>query len=207
MSDTKKIGRGRPRGFCAETALAAATDLFRQKGYDAVTIAELCEATGLKPPSLYAAFGAKRDLFEQAVGLSNATTGHQLVDSFTGEPDLARAIAAVFEKAAEMYARDRGGQACLVMEGTINCSDPAVSEMTARVRREMRDTIADRIASVAPGEAETLADFVMLGIAGISAAAREGVEEAALRESAKILAEGARQRLEASGPVENSKPL
>ncbi|NDW05575.1 TetR/AcrR family transcriptional regulator [Jiella pacifica] len=207
MSNTKKIGRGRPRAFCAETALAAATDLFRQKGYDAVTIAELCDATGLKPPSLYAAFGAKRDLFERAVELSISTTGHQLVDSFTGEADVARAIAAVFEKAAELYARDRGGRACLVMEGTINCSDPAVSDMTARVRREMRDTVADRITAFAPGEAETLADFVMLGIAGISAAARDGVDEATLRESAKILAEGARQRLETSGPVENDKPV
>lgn len=197
MPDTKKSGRGRPRAFCAETALAAATELFRQKGYDAVTIAELCDATGLKPPSLYAAFGAKRDLFERAVGLSVATTGHQLVDSFTGEPDIGRAIAAVFRQAAELYARDRGGQACLVMEGTINCSDPAVSDMTARLRREMRDVVAARIAAVAPDDADTLADFVMLGVAGISAAAREGVEEAALQESAKILADGARQRLAA----------
>ena len=48
-----------------ETALA----LFHERGYDAVGVAELSQATGVKPPSLYAAFGSKQGLFERAVAL------------------------------------------------------------------------------------------------------------------------------------------
>src|SRR5271155_1939346 len=55
--------RGRPRTFDEGWALEKATQVFRSKGYDGVTIDDLVAGMGVGRPSLYAVFGDKRTLF------------------------------------------------------------------------------------------------------------------------------------------------
>ena len=55
--------RGRPRSFDTETALKAAAERFRTRGFAGTSLDDLAEATGLARPSLYAAFGDKRALY------------------------------------------------------------------------------------------------------------------------------------------------
>jgi TetR/AcrR family transcriptional repressor of nem operon len=57
----------RPREFDAEAALDRAMHLFWSKGYEAASLDDLCEATGLSRSSLYATFGSKRDLLLRSV--------------------------------------------------------------------------------------------------------------------------------------------
>ena len=52
-------GRGRPRSFDRNAALFKALELFWKRGYEPVSVAELCTAMGINAPSLYAAFGSK----------------------------------------------------------------------------------------------------------------------------------------------------
>jgi TetR/AcrR family transcriptional regulator, transcriptional repressor for nem operon len=52
----------RPREFDVDTALEKAMQVFWSRGYEAVSLDEICDATGLSRSSLYAAFGGKRDL-------------------------------------------------------------------------------------------------------------------------------------------------
>lgn len=53
----------RPRKFDERTVLTAARQQFWHHGYEATSMAELCEATGVASQSLYGAFGSKHDLF------------------------------------------------------------------------------------------------------------------------------------------------
>ena len=68
--------RGRPRAFDREAALETATRLFWRKGYAATSVSDLTEAMGIGPPSLYAAFGSKEELFSA------------VLDSCTNKSDL-----------------------------------------------------------------------------------------------------------------------
>src|ERR1700749_1175927 len=55
--------RGRPRQYDPERALANAAEVFWKHGYAATSLDDLVAATGMNRPSLYAAFGDKRDLY------------------------------------------------------------------------------------------------------------------------------------------------
>ncbi|MCI1026081.1 helix-turn-helix transcriptional regulator, partial [Pseudomonas putida] len=59
--------RGRPRSFDRDQALQQAMQVFWSKGYEGTTMADLCEAIGVKAPSLYSAFGDKDALFREVM--------------------------------------------------------------------------------------------------------------------------------------------
>jgi TetR/AcrR family transcriptional repressor of nem operon len=57
---------GRTRSYDEETVLSGAMHAFRRKGYEAASIRDLEEATGLKGGSIYNSFGDKAGLFDAA---------------------------------------------------------------------------------------------------------------------------------------------
>jgi TetR/AcrR family transcriptional repressor of nem operon len=57
----------RPREFDADAALDRAMETFWSKGYEATSLDDLCEVTGLSRSSLYATFGSKRNLLLRSV--------------------------------------------------------------------------------------------------------------------------------------------
>jgi len=53
---------GRPREFDEEAVLEAAMDAFWRKGYEALSLVDLCQCTCLNKASLYRVFGDKHQL-------------------------------------------------------------------------------------------------------------------------------------------------
>ncbi|MEO2259411.1 TetR/AcrR family transcriptional regulator [Paenibacillus amylolyticus] len=64
----------RQREFDTDKALDAAMHTFWDKGFEASSLSDLTTAMGIQRPSLYAAFGDKKELFETA--LRRYTTQH-----------------------------------------------------------------------------------------------------------------------------------
>jgi TetR/AcrR family transcriptional regulator, copper-responsive repressor len=60
---TEPRRRGRPRAYQPEIAIGKALDLFRRSGFAATSLDDLSAATGMNRPSLYGAFGDKRELY------------------------------------------------------------------------------------------------------------------------------------------------
>ena len=61
--DTEPKRRGRPRAYDPQAALQRATERFWRSGYSSTSLDEICAATGMNRPSLYAAFGDKHTLY------------------------------------------------------------------------------------------------------------------------------------------------
>ena len=196
MVDKKMCaGRGRPRGFDVEAAVETALTLFRARGYDGVGVAELAKAIGVGAPSLYAAFGCKTGLFARALERYVAREGGFIAAALAESPRLPRAVENVLLRAAEVYTATPDLPGCLVMDGTRNSTDARACALTRGLRAATRQHLRAFIAEERPDDADDLADGLMVALAGLSAAARDGMSRQRLRASATILAGGIVDRL------------
>ncbi|AOS64693.1 TetR/AcrR family transcriptional regulator [Actinoalloteichus hymeniacidonis] len=76
----------RPRKFDEQAVLAAAQALFWRKGYADTSIQDLTEATGLRPQSLYGAFGNKHELFLRILDDYRAWQSSELEAALAANP-------------------------------------------------------------------------------------------------------------------------
>ena len=107
--------RGRPRNFSREEALASAMRLFWDKGYDNTSLTDLTQAMGLKPPSLYAAFGSKAQLFIEAVDLYGRTDGAGIWDELETAPTAKAAVHDLLRRTADNFTRGAEPRGCMVV--------------------------------------------------------------------------------------------
>ena len=174
--------RGRPLSFDREAALDAAMLLFWRHGYEATSLSELTAAMGVTPPSLYAAFGDKKQLFLEAVRryLSGPVTAQQMIDGADTARDAAWML---LEGSAIGFTGETTPPGCLLATGAISCSAAArdVQVELARMRGAIEDRLRDRIVRAIdtgelPRDAEpdALAGHVMAVIQGLSTLARDG---------------------------------
>lgn len=70
---------GRSRAYDEDVVLTAAMHAFRRKGYSAVSIRDLEEATRLKAGSIYNSFGDKAGLFDAAFAHYNRAVLHRRI--------------------------------------------------------------------------------------------------------------------------------
>lgn len=174
MATTKNTrGRGRPRRFDPDEAVATATQLFHARGYDAVSVSEVTEALGINPPSFYSAFGSKLGLYTRILDRYAGTDAIPLADILRPDRPVAECLAALLEDAARRYAADGGAAGCMVVEGT-RCSDAEAREAARAYNLAAEEAIRAFIAARHPRQAEQVTDFVATTMFGLSAKARGG---------------------------------
>ena len=90
----------------------------------------------------------------------------------------------------------------MILDGTRNCADAEARVLTAGYRQATRQLIRDRIVKTVPTltdtAADSLANYAITILVGLSASARDGMDIAALRTSAQIAAKGFAQALQPS---------
>jgi AcrR family transcriptional regulator len=147
--------RGRPRAFDRNAALDIAMRLFWRRGYEATSIAELADAMGINPPSLYGAFGDKKRLFTEAVRRYEAGPGGFAARALVEEQTAERAIRRLLVEAAAVFSDPRYPPGCMVVSAATNCAAHAadVAAALAEKRAAMELALRRRIeAAIGAGE-------------------------------------------------------
>jgi TetR/AcrR family transcriptional regulator, repressor for divergent bdcA len=187
--DTKKERtRGRPRCFDRATAVNTALSLFRQKGYDSVGVAELSNALGINPPSLYAAFGNKLGLFEEALRSYADKEGRFIAEAVSGADSLEEAVRNLLVEAARSFSKCRDQPGCLVLDGTRNCTDADARATTDVMRQQIKVFLQKSFSAYQVSDSDAIAEYVIIAMTGLSGAARQGVEREVLIEAARRFA-------------------
>jgi TetR/AcrR family transcriptional repressor for divergent bdcA len=173
VTTVKPRGRGRPRQFDPEEAVATAQHLFHARGYDAVSVADVTAALGINPPSFYAAFGSKAGLYLRVLKRYNASNAIPIAGLLRDDRPVSECLTAVLEEAARYYAANPEAAGCLVLEG-VRCIDQGAREAALAYNLAAEGVIRDYLAARYPEQAAQLTDFVSTTMSGLSAKARAG---------------------------------
>ncbi|MCX4905539.1 TetR/AcrR family transcriptional regulator [Streptomyces sp. NBC_00878] len=187
--------RGRPRSFDRDAALEKAVLAFWEHGYEATSVSDLTQVMGIGAPSLYAAFGDKRSLFDEAVNSYSARYGSFGDRALAEEPTARAAVDRMLREAAAEYTAPGRPRGCLVIHAATNCTTPGVEESLrerriagiAAIERRIREGVA---AGELPADtdAAALARHTGAMIQGMSQQARDGASKGELEALAELAA-------------------
>ncbi|MDT9688237.1 TetR/AcrR family transcriptional regulator [Streptomyces sp. P9(2023)] len=179
--------RGRPRSFDRPTALEQATMAFWEHGYETTSVSDLTRVMGISAPSLYAAFGDKKALFEEVVESYAVNYGAYGGRAFAEEPTARGALGRMLVEAADVFTDPSHPRGCLMISAATNCSNPEVEEALRARRASNLASFEERIRrGVDAGELPagtdtgTLARFYGAVLQGMSQQARDGATRAEL---------------------------
>ena len=189
--------RGRPRKFDRNAALARAMELFWRKGFAGASLSELTAAMGINPPSLYAAFGSKEELFREAVSLYSRTESPEIWLAIEQAPTAREAFDGFLRATALSFTQPDKPRGCLIVLGALHADDAGSEAVCATLRGMRADNVADLAGrlrrAVAEGElpsgvdCDGVASFYVTVQQGMSIQARDG----ASRETLLAVADGA----------------
>jgi AcrR family transcriptional regulator len=188
------MGMGRPREFDAETALDQAMEVFWRHGYEGATIAQLTEAMGINPPSLYACFGNKEGLLKAALDRYTKLRGVWM-DEVVAAPTAREVAERMLMGIADKQTDPANPPGCLLVQGGIACgtgSESVPFELAAR-RAQNEDQLRDRfVRAKAEGDLKptsdpaALARYVSAVSVGMGVMASSGSDREALQQVASV---------------------
>jgi AcrR family transcriptional regulator len=127
--------RGRPPAYDRDEALERALDAFWRAGYAATSLDDLTAATGMNRPSLYGAFGDKREIYLLAMERYRESSRAGMEKLLSSDLSLRDALAAVFRAGLSVYL---GGGA----SGARGCFLIGTAATEAVENRDVRDALA-----------------------------------------------------------------
>lgn len=187
--------RGRPRGFDTDAVLTAARETFWKFGFDGASMDQLAAATGLHKPSLYGAFGDKRQLYLQTLRHYRAEMGAAIAEALA-LPDLLEALDAFFEASIDLFA-PQGERTCgcfmfstaMTMAGedaeVVAFIQDSLEALDKALVRRFETAMADGQLP-ADADAEALARIVGSGHSEVASRARAGYDRCELEALAAL---------------------
>jgi len=182
---------GRPRSFDRKAALRRAMEVFWALGYEGATLEKLQEAMGgITPPSFYAAFGSKEQLFREAVELYSRTLGVPMMKALEEGPTARASVEALLHAAVEAFCKPGLPRGCFLVFGAINSvpANKTVQDYVRGLRVRRQKLIQQRLQrGVDEGELPAnldlaaLAAFFTTVVDGLAIQARDGVSRKALK--------------------------
>ena len=171
----------RPREFDTKAAIESICDQFWADGYEATGIADLESATGLARARLYAAFGSKHEMLNQAIDFYLESR----IDVIFSRVD-DRGIAGVvnfFRTFAWIVAEhpERAEMGCLVVNSMVELgrSDPDVAVRAERYRDRVRGAFCSALERDAEegrlaGDVQSLSDLAFMMLMGLYVSVKGG---------------------------------
>lgn len=128
---------GRPKEFEETEVLDKAIDAFWERGFDGVSVQNLCATMGLNPGSLYGAFGDKRGLFLASLDRYVDTVSRQALDLIASGPTGLAGIRAYFDYLSKAIRTGKRRWGCLVTN-SIAWKDATDPDVMARADKQLR---------------------------------------------------------------------
>jgi AcrR family transcriptional regulator len=191
---TGKGKTGRPISFDKNAALEAAMLLFWERGYEGTSMADLTQAMGLNPSSIYAAFGDKQALFELAVK-RYVEMRAQYAGKALEEPTLEKVVRALFDNTVAFLTTPGHPPTCMTLAGAVGCSldaSPARDLMT-EIRKQNQFALRQRLLKARKSgelskdiDVDDYTRYLSTIIAGLSIQAANGSTKAELNRTAQM---------------------
>lgn len=180
--------RGRPPAFDYEVALEKAMQTFWMYGYEGTSMSALIEAMDMNKPSIYAAFGNKEDLFNQA--LDKYVSGpSRFVKEALAEPTAYLVAKTFLTKAVELLTQHQHSRGCMIVQGALSCSPEAetIQKKLISYRANLENGLKKRFDLARDSgdllentDTAALAKYIATIHQGISVQASSGVSKGAL---------------------------
>src|ERR1700738_4836045 len=158
--------RGRPRAYQPEIALGKALDLFRKDGFAATSLDDLSAATGMNRPSLYGAFGDKRELYIKSYARYRADARAAMLEIFRDEMPIRQRLQRIYAVALDIYlSGESGPRGCFTVMTAASEAvfDPDIRAMVLEGFLELDQALARCLRSAREeGELPASADPIVL---------------------------------------------
>lgn len=199
---------GRPPGFDRDDAVLAAARLFWRHGYSGTSTRALCSSLGLSTSSIYAAFGSKAGLFEEAVR-TYAERYREIYREACAEPRIADVVERIFTLSVEEFTQPSDRHpGCLISSAAMtDMPDTLDTRAYATELHDSNERLLRARVERARAEGELPADLDAVALTGLvqavwhglSARSNQGVSREDLLASARIASEALRARVVAVG--------
>jgi len=125
---------GRPREFDVDKALDRALEVFWRNGYEGTSISDLTAAMRINPPSLYAAFGNKAELYRKALDRYLEQRTNYWNEAFE-QPTARGTVEHLLRESANFLTEECNPGGCMLVRGAMTCGDAEAAlkrELAAR---------------------------------------------------------------------------
>lgn len=168
-------------------------DVFWRHGYEGASMAELTKAMGLNSPSIYAAFGSKRSLFDAVLNRYRERRAAHRAYLLAGAT--AREVAErLLFGAIEWLVDPNEPRGCLLIQAGMSTgvNNEEIPRAIINQRSKTRDLLTARLTRAqedgdlpASADPAALTRYLLMVFNGLALQAAEGMSEAELRESAE----------------------